>query len=183
MAHLRGSSLSVRAIYPRTPASTLTAARARDVTIHSGDNGCVRTVHFRLSVRFLLAALRARAKLRVGMREGSDEDEDRLQEADRMSPAWRPGRGRARAPWLLLLVVAAAVAWAVAQQLKGGVGWGVVIPAAGWGPVVVAEPGEWVKQDDGQARVCRAQLPLFSRRRGVPQVSTIRDLRSLRVGT
>jgi len=44
---------------------------------------------------------------------------------------------------LLLLVVAAAVAWAVAQQLKVDVEWRVLISAAACVPLLVAELREW----------------------------------------
>ncbi|GAA4255101.1 preprotein translocase subunit SecA [Dactylosporangium darangshiense] len=90
---------------------------------------------------------------------------------------------RGRAVWLLLLLVAAAAAWAVAQQLKFPTGWRIGLAvAAVVVPLFAAELRERFKKDDDRVKVFRAHLRGYSRRRGVPAVGSIRDLGTLGVG-
>ncbi|WP_433058724.1 hypothetical protein [Dactylosporangium sp. CS-033363] len=96
---------------------------------------------------------------------------------------WRR-HGGWRALWLLLPAAAAAAAWAVTQQFKAPIGWRVAFSAlAVVVPLVVVELRERFKKDDDKVKVFRAHLHQYSRRRGVPTVGSIRDLRSFGVGT
>ena len=99
-----------------------------------------------------------------------------------MSSGWLGRPGRRRALWLLLMSVAAAAAWAITQQLKAPVTWRVVAAtAAVVVPLCIAAVTEWSKQDDDRSRMYRANLRLYSRRRGVPAVGEVRDLTLLNV--
>jgi hypothetical protein len=91
-------------------------------------------------------------------------------------------RGRARAIWLVAVAVAGVVAWALAQQLAVPMPWKALLAALAAGiPLLIAELRERFKQDDDLTRTCLAELRRFTRRRGVPTVSAIRDLRDLNV--
>ncbi len=100
-----------------------------------------------------------------------------------MKLRWLREGGRARAPWLGSLVVAAAAAWGIAQYFTTSVAWRISASAAAIViPIVLTELiSEVFKQDDERTKACVEHLRGYSRRRGVPTVDALHDMTTLGV--
>jgi len=99
-----------------------------------------------------------------------------------MRRAW-PKNSQARVPWLMLLAVAAAGVWLLAQHFKAAVVVRVIASAATLALPVLADQliKSVFKRDDELKRACLTHLRGYSRRRGIPTVQSVRDMTTLGV--